>query len=101
MKPVEFSPAARADLMAIGLYIADDNPERAESFVIELTEHARAIGERPLSYPARDDISAGLRSTGYGRYLIFFRDLPEIVRIIRVLHGARHLGAIAENEEFE
>ena len=95
MKPVTFAPAARADLLAIGLYIADDNPERAESFVAELEAKTRAIGERPLSFPARDDISGGLRGAAHGRYLILFRDLAREVRIVRVLHSARDAAALA------
>ena len=53
MKPVVFSPAASADLKAIGLYIADDNPDRAVTFVAELEMRARKIGEHPLAFPGQ------------------------------------------------
>lgn len=95
MKLVEIAPAARADLQGITLYIADDNPTRAESFVAELLARVAAIGERPQSFSRRDAISPGLRSASYGRYLIFFRDLPHAVRIVRVLHSARDLAGLA------
>jgi len=98
MKPVEFSPAAHGDLRAIGLYIADDNPERAMTFVAELEARARAIGERPLSFPARDEIGPGLRSALHGRYLILFRELQDRVRIVRILHGARDLPRAASGD---
>lgn len=101
MKPVEFAPAARGDLVAIGEYIADDNAERALSFVAEIEIRARAIGERPRSFPARDDISPGLRCALHGDYLILFRDLPAIVRIVRVLHAARDLPALARQGGLE
>ena len=39
---VVFSPAAKDDLMEIAIYIAQDNPARALSFVDEL--EARAWG---------------------------------------------------------
>jgi toxin ParE1/3/4 len=100
MKPVAFSPAARADLASIALYIADDDPDRAESFVAELVERAKAIAERPTSFPTRDDISPGLRRARHGRYLIFFRDLPQVVRIVRVLHAARDVAALGEQGGF-
>ena len=100
-KPVIFSPAAREDLMAIGLYIARDNPLRAVSFVAELETLADKIAERPLSYAARDYISPGLRGGTHGRYTILFRDLPGCVRIVRVLHGARDLSTLGENGEID
>lgn len=75
-------PAAIDDLQAIALYIADDNPDRVARFV---------VAERPLSFPARDEIAPGLRSASHGRYLLFFRDLPGEVRIVRVLHSARQV----------
>ena len=91
MKRLVFSPAARADLVAIALYIAEDSPDRADSFVAELEVKASQAAERPASFPARDDLSPGLRAARHGRYLLFFRETPAGVRIVRVLHGARNL----------
>jgi toxin ParE1/3/4 len=94
MKQLVFTPAARDDLLTIGLYIADDDPVRAESFVAELEAKARQIVEWPGSFPARDDISPGLRAAIHGQYLLLFRDLGEEVRLVRILHGARNLQQI-------
>ncbi len=91
MKRLGFSPAARADLSAIARYIAMDNPDGAMSFVAKLEAKAQQAADRPRSFPARDDIAAGLRAAVYGRYLLLFRELEEEVRIVRVLHGARDL----------
>jgi len=94
VKPLGFAPAALADLAAIGDYIAEDNPDRALTFVAELETKAARVAERPLSFPARDDISPGLRAALHGRYLILFRDLPDEVRVVRVIHGARDIGRV-------
>ena len=91
MKRLTFSPAARTDLLAIGIYIAEDNPDRALSFVAELEAKAAQAADRPGSFPARDDVAPGLRSIVHGRYLLFFREAIDEVRIVRVLHGARDL----------
>ena len=91
MKPLGYAPMARSDLLEIGAYIAAANPARAISFVGELEAKAAQIAERPLSFRSRDELGTGLRSAVHGRYIIFFRDLPEEVRIVRVLHGARDL----------
>ncbi len=94
MKPLEISPAARSDLIGIGRYIAEDNPERAVSFVAELEAKVMKVARCPLSFPPRDDISPGLRSASHGRYLVLFRDLADRVRIVRILHGARDLSGM-------
>lgn len=91
MKLLIFAPEARADLRAIGAYIARDDPARARSFVNELRTRAAQAAERPLSFPARDDLAPGLRAILHGRYLIFFRELPDEVRVERLIHGARDL----------
>ena len=84
-------PAARADLMEIGDFIAQDNPGRALSFLAEIEARMRQAAERPESFPARDDVREGLRSARHGRYLIFFLDAGAEVQVVRVLHSARDL----------
>jgi toxin ParE1/3/4 len=86
-----FSPRAEADLEGIGDYIARDNPARAISFLDELRAHCDRIAATPGSYPAREDLAAGLRMAVHGRYLILFRTNRDGVRIERILHGARRL----------
>jgi len=86
-----FSPRAEADLEGIGEYIGRDNPAQAISFLDELRAHCDRIAATPGSYPAREDLAAGLRMAVHGRYLILFRTNPDGVRIERILHGARRL----------
>ena len=61
-------PAAKADLIEIGDFIAQDNPARALSFVAEIEAKMLQAAERPESFPARDDVHTGLRSARHGRY---------------------------------
>ena len=56
-----------------------------------------AAAARPGSFPARDELHEGLRSARHGRYLIFFMEAEEEVRIVRVLHGARDLPRLFED----
>jgi toxin ParE1/3/4 len=91
MKRLCFAPAALADLRDITLYIAEDNPDRAFSFVAELEERARAAATNPHHYRERPEIAEGIRAVPHGRYLLYFRDLGDEVRIVRVLHGAKQL----------
>lgn len=91
MRRLVYLPAALADLRDIALYIAADDPDRAERFVGELRDAAEKTANRPESFPSRHDLAPGLRAARLGRYLIFFEHAPDEVRIIRVLHGARDL----------
>ncbi len=91
MKRLLILPAARADLIEIGDFIAADNPGRAITCVGEIEARMQSVAIRPESFPARDEIHEGLRAARHGRYLIFFVDAEYEVRIVRVLHGARDL----------
>lgn len=94
MKQLVISEAARRDLIDIGDHIAEDNPERSITFVDELEAKAGKAGERPSSFPAREDLGPGVRSALHRSYNIFFREGPEEVRILRILHGARDFSRI-------
>lgn len=83
---VRFSFDARNDLREIAFWIEGDNPHRAETFVIELTEAAESLTLFPRRYP--DAGPRGLRRMPYGHYLIFYR-VTDAVEIIRIIHGAR------------
>ncbi|MBX9644217.1 MAG: type II toxin-antitoxin system RelE/ParE family toxin [Novosphingobium sp.] len=89
MTSYRLAAEAVADLDAIFEYIAEDNPLRAVSFVDEIIGCFDVITERPLSYPARDDLAPGLRSGLHRPYLILFSINDDTVDIVRVIHGAR------------
>lgn len=88
---LEIRSAARSDLAEIAAYIARDNPVRASSFARELSEKIRAVAERPLSFPARDEWRPGLRSAVHGKYHIVFTMADDRVIVLRILHSARNL----------
>jgi toxin ParE1/3/4 len=89
---IKLKRIAANDIDDIAAYIQQDNPARAESFVVEISAKIGAIAERPLSFPARDDIETGLRSALHGNYLIFFIIRTSEIEILRIVHGARDLG---------
>lgn len=92
------SPRAEADLVEIGAYIAEDNPERAASFIDELREFMTTVANNPYIGRPREDLRRGVRSVpfvGYS-YMIFYRVLAGTkgVKIERVLHGARDISRL-------
>ena len=94
MAAVTFSPRSRQDLIEIGDYIARDSRAAARRFVAKLIDQCKRIGRAPLGYVGRDDLAPGLRMAALDRYVIFFRVLDDVVRIERVLHGARNLPVV-------
>lgn len=91
---LEFSPAADADLVEIASFIARDNVPRAVTFVDELEAACAKLVDFPLSGVARSDIRVGLRSKPHGSYVIFYSVLETVIRIERILHAARDIGAV-------
>lgn len=91
MAKVTFSPKSRQDLLDIGDYIAKDSRANARRFVTKLIDQCQRIGRSPLGYVGREDLAPGLRMAALGYYVIFFRMHDGVVRIERVLHGARNL----------
>jgi toxin ParE1/3/4 len=97
MKKISFSPAARDDLMDIAVFIAQDNPTRALTFVDEIENRCGGLGRSPGIGTARPELGEGVCMLPHGRYLIFYRAAGDAVRIERIMHSARDVG----DEDFE
>lgn len=98
MAIVTFSPKSRQDLLDIGDYIAKDSRANARHFVAKLIEQCKKIGRAPLGYVSSEELAPGLRMAALDRHVIFFRVLDGVVRIERVLHGARNLPVVLGSE---
>lgn len=81
------SAEAQRDLLRIRDYIADDNPNRAESYVEELLARCAAIADFPFAAPETFR-RAGWRAVPYGFYIIFYTVTEQRVRIRAVKHSA-------------
>lgn len=84
---------ARADLRAIGRWIARDDPVRAVSFVTELREKALALSETAAHRPviAGADTQQLIRRFNHGDYRIVHQvhAAEQAVTILFIHHGAR------------
>ena len=54
----------------------------------------------PQANPARDQLAAGLRVAFHGKYAIYYLCHESEVLVVRVLHGARDVAAIAARGGF-
>lgn len=87
-----FSPAAQADLTDIAVFIAQDNPTRALTFIDELEGKCNALAEAPGIGTSRPELGEGIRMLPHRRYLVFYRETDRSVRIERIMHSARDIG---------
>jgi toxin ParE1/3/4 len=83
---------AQRDLVEIQTYVWRDNPAAAERLVEGLLRQIERLGDLPLRGALPKDSRlrvAGYRHVARGEYLIFYKVLPSVVRVYRVLHGRR------------
>jgi len=77
-------------------YIAAQSSENtATRFLGKLTATCERLLAFPLAHPERPQLAPGLRVVFHGTYAIYYRPDEETVTLVRVLHGARDLAAIA------
>ena len=82
-------PEAEADIEAITLYIAEDNPNAARRWYATIREKCEQLGEMPGIGVLRYEIRPELRTIAVGNYLILYRQVEGGAEIVRVVHGAR------------
>lgn len=92
---VIFTDEAERDLEQIGDYIAQDNPRRALTFLMELSRKCEELAKTPLGWPlvARYE-QHGIRRRVHGNYCIFYRVDSEQIVIVHILNGAMDYAAI-------
>jgi toxin ParE1/3/4 len=96
---------AQEDIDDITYYIAEDNLEAAVAFFEAVERTCDLLSTMPGIGSARDYRNprfAGLRMfpvKNFQNYLIFYQSTEEELIVVRVLHGARDIAALFEDEE--
>ena len=96
MSRVTRRPHAEADILEIWGYIAEDSVVAADRWVDKLDEKFALWATQPMMGRTRDELSPGIRSLAFGRYVVFFQPLPDGIDVVRVLHGSRDIDASFE-----
>jgi toxin ParE1/3/4 len=94
MASVLRTAAARLDYLEIFLYVAERDSRAADELVQSFDEALELIAQVPGTGRARPELRKDLWSFPVGKYLLFYRPIPEGIELIRVLHGARDLRKI-------
>ena len=102
MRALTFRVAARRDIVDIALYIARERkaPQAARKVRDTLLAQCERIArtKAQLGRP-RGDLREGLRAFPHRPYVIFFHyPGDDVVEIVRVLHGARDIPALFDDE---
>lgn len=84
-------PLAGADIADIWGFIAEDSVIQADAWVDRLDVRLHLLATQPLMGRARDELSPGLRSQPFGRYVIFYEPLSDGIDVVRVIHSARDI----------
>lgn len=99
-------PRARRDLLEHFVYIGEHaSVEDADRFLAAAEEAFEKLATMPEMGPLRDyrhPRLTGLRMwpiRGFEKYLVFYRPTDKGIDVIRLLHGARDLKRLFEEEE--
>ena len=105
MKRVVYrTPQTRIDLWHIARHIAQDNRQAAIRFLNAAEATFKQLAKSPELGSLgefQSPVLQGVRRWRVNRftnYLIFYRQRPEGIEVIRVLHGARDIDAIFGDE---
>ncbi|MGA8875055.1 MAG: type II toxin-antitoxin system RelE/ParE family toxin [Candidatus Korobacteraceae bacterium] len=98
MPSVVIRPKALEDLAEIWAHIAEDSPRQADAFAAAIDREIRGLARRPLIGRARPELLTDLRSLPFGRYVIFYLPRKRGIEVVRVLHGARDLKPLFDED---
>lgn len=103
---IERHPAViEADLPGLYAHIAQDNPTAAERVLDAVEATFSEIATQPglgVNYPTRNPRLHAMRMlpvSGFSNYLVFYRIEDAAVRVLYVVHGARHLPRLFRREQ--
>lgn len=92
---VVYTDEARDDLEGIGDYIAADNPARALSFVLEISERCEELAEIADAFPLVPRYEhTKVRRRPFRNYVIFYRVTADRVDVLHILNSAQDHEAI-------
>lgn len=88
MPVIKWRQAARADLLAIVGYIADDNLDAAQELKDEIETRASELARHPQMYKA-GRVPGTREMVVRSNYVVVYAEDTAMVLILRVLHAAQ------------
>ncbi|WP_138497524.1 type II toxin-antitoxin system RelE/ParE family toxin [Nostoc sp. PA-18-2419] len=104
MFEVKKRPQVIRDLIDLATYIAEDNLDASDRFLTAAEATFKQLAKTPaigkfcqFSHPNLGD-TRQISIKGFKKYLIFYRITESAVDILRVIHGARDLESIFDED---
>lgn len=97
-------PIVIRDLITLATYIADNNMDISDNFLVAAETTFQQLGNFPQlgkSCQFNHPELAGIRQKaikGFNNYLVFYRLIQDGVEIIRIIHGTRDIQTILESD---
>ena len=89
MSHVFYQQVAKADLIDVWLFIAEDNMTTADTYIERLQQMCVLIAANPLMGVGRPDIAEGVCSFAVDDYVIYYQPDDQGITVLRVWHAAR------------
>ena len=89
---VQITEHAQKDLEQIFYYIAEDNPQNASRFILEIEKKVYSLEKFPARNPfifENQYFGTNYRHLIHKKYRIIYRVFDNSVFIIRIIHGAK------------
>ena len=94
MKQYTLTEEADNDLIELWLHISQDDLDVADRLLANFVKKFELLAAQPRMGRLRPEFATHLRSFIEGRYVIFYRLVPDGIEIVRIIHGARDMGTI-------
>lgn len=95
----ELTEQADEDIIELADYVASDSPDAAFRLIDRIFQKCQTLADNPRLGRRRDELLPGIRSFPVGNYLIFYEPSDFGVHILRVVHGARDLNVLFEEQQ--
>ena len=95
---------AEEDLAEAHAFLGTDSPASAERFLDAVEQAIAVLLSTPRAGRSREFRSPrahGMRSwvvSGFESYLLFYRPRPEGIEVVRIIHGARDIPSLLDEE---
>ena len=93
---IELSRVALADFDDIYDYVARHNPRAAAQVLRSLDESIQLLADQPKLGKVFRHRRPHLRLLTHGVYLVFYRERPGVIEVVRVIHGRRNVPDILD-----
>ena len=89
------SPEARADLLDVGQYVAEQSQSETTAlrFLEAIDERCKLLARHPLAGEARPDLAPKVRVFPVGNYIIIYRPARGGIELLRIVHSSRDIPA--------